>query len=112
MTKEELRTQVIDKYDGELHYLFEQEDCADEALEALAFLESIPDAELLSFIKINRRVSDTMTAIEHKYIKQYEAFSGKYDTFIFNVISDDEFEDYIRMRFNIHASEVSYDVWG
>ncbi len=110
MTKDELRNQVIDKY-GDLCINYRDDEIADEMIEALAFLESIPDAELLSLIKTGGRVDDTMDKIERHYIKQYEEFSKKYDKFIFNCIAPDEFEDYIRMRFNITSKEVSYDVW-
>lgn len=111
MTKEELRSKVIDKYGDLCSINYRVDENADEMIEALAFLESIPDAELLSLIKTDDRVDDTMDKIEHRYIKQYEEFSKKYDKFIFNCIATDEFEDYIRMRFNITSSEVSYDVW-
>ena len=49
MTKEELRTQVVEKYPEIENLGFSVEDHIDEVIEALAFLESIPDAELLSF---------------------------------------------------------------
>lgn len=49
MTKEELRAQVINKYPQIENIGYSVNDYVDEVIDALAFLESIPDEELLSF---------------------------------------------------------------
>ena len=65
-------------------FQFEKINYVDEVIDALAFLESIPDEELLSFIKNNEPTYETMDEIEKAYISKYEEFSG-YKDYIFNI---------------------------
>ena len=112
MTKEELRTQVIDKYPKIENLGYSVEDHIDEVVEALAFLESIPDAELLSFIKNGEPTYETMDEIEKAYISKYEEFSeGRYKDYIFNVLDTYDFEQYVATRFNIKTAPVEYNIW-
>lgn len=109
MTKEELRTQVIDKYPNIENIGYSVNDYVDEVIEALAFLESIPDEELLSFIKNDEPTYETMDEIEKTYISKYEEFSeGRYKDYIFNVLDTYDFEQYVATRFNIITSPVEY----
>lgn len=112
MTKEELRAQVVDKYPEIENLGFSVEDHIDEVIEALAFLESIPDAELLSFIENGEPTYEAMDEIEKAYISKYEEFSeGRYKDYIFNVLSTDDFEQYITTRFDILIAPVEYNIW-
>ena len=112
MTKEELRIQVVDKYPDIENLGFSVEDYIDEVLEALAFLESIPDAELLSFIKNGEPTYEAMDEIEKTYISKYEEFSeGRYKDYIFNVLDTYDFEQYIMTRFGILTAPVEYNIW-
>ena len=109
MTKEELRTQVIDKYPNIENIGYSVND---EVIEALAFLESIPDEELLSFIKNDEPTYETMDEIEKAYISKYEEFSeGRYKDYIFNVLDTYDFEQYITTRFGILTAPVEYNIW-
>ena len=110
MTKEELKTQVIDKYPNIENIGYSVNDYVDEVIEALAFLESIPDEELLSFIKNDEPTYETMEEIEKAYISKYEEFSG-YKDYIFNVLDTYDFERYIETRFNIGTAPVEYNIW-
>lgn len=112
MTKEELKSQVIDKYPKIENIGYSINDYADEVIEALAFLESIPDEELLSFIKNDEPTYETMDEIEKTYISKYEEFSeGRYKDYIFNVLDTYDFEQYVATRFNIITSPVEYNIW-
>jgi len=112
MIKEELRSQVIDKYSEIENLGFSVEDHIDEVIEALAFLESIPDAELLSFIKNGEPTYEAMDEIEKAYISKYEEFSeGRYKDYIFNVLDTYDFEQYIATRFGILTAPVEYNIW-
>ena len=112
MTKEELRTQVIDKYPKIENLGYSVEDHIDEVVEALAFLESIPDAELLSFIKNGEPTYEAMDEIEKAYISKYEEFSeGRYKDYIFNVLDTYDFEQYVATRFNVKTAPVEYNIW-
>ena len=112
MTKEELKSQVIDKYPKIENIGYSVNDYADEVIEALAFLESIPDEELLSFIKNDEPTYETMDEIEKAYISKYEEFSeGRYKDYIFNVLDTYDFEQYVATRFNIRAEPVEYNIW-
>ena len=112
MTKEELKSQVIDKYPKIENIGYSINDYADEVIEALAFLESIPDEELLSFIKNDEPTYETMDEIEKAYISKYEEFSeGRYKDYIFNVLDTYDFEQYITTRFNIKTAPVEYNIW-
>lgn len=112
MTKEELRTQVIDKYPKIENLGYSVEDHIDEVVEALAFLESIPDEELLSFIKDDEPTYETMDEIEKAYISKYEEFSeGRYKDYIFNVLDTYDFEQYVATRFGILTAPVEYNIW-
>ena len=112
MTKEELRTQVVEKYPEIENLGFSVEDHIDEVIEALAFLESIPDAELLSFIENGEPTYEAMDEIEKAYISKYEEFSeGRYKDYIFNVLDTYDFEQYITTRFNILTAPVEYNIW-
>lgn len=112
MTKEELRTQVIDKYPKIENLGSSVEDHIDEVVEALAFLESIPDAELLPFIKNGEPTYEAMDEIEKAYISKYEEFSeGRYKDYIFNVLDTYDFEQYVATRFNIKTAPVEYNIW-
>lgn len=110
MTKEELRTQVISKYPQIENIGYSVNDYVDEVIDALAFLESIPDEELLSFIKDNEPTYETMDEIEKAYISKYEEFS-EYKDYIFNILDTYDFEQYIATRFNIITSPVEYNIW-
>lgn len=110
MTKEELRTQVIDKYPKIENIGYSVNDYTDEVIEALAFLESIPDEELLSFIKNDEPTYETMDEIEKAYISKYEEFSG-YKDYIFNILDTYDFEQYVATRFNIRTAPVEYNIW-
>lgn len=110
MTKEELRTQVIDKYPQIENIGYSVNDYVDEVIDALAFLESIPDEELLSFIKDNEPTYETMNEIEKAYISKYEEFSW-YKDYIFNILDTYDFEQYIATRFNIKTAPVEYNIW-
>lgn len=110
MTKEELRTQVIDKYPKIENIGYSVNDYTDEVIEALAFLESIPDEELLSFIKNDEPTYETMDEIEKAYISKYEEFSG-YKDYIFNILDTYGFEQYVATRFNIKTAPVEYNIW-
>lgn len=110
MTKEELRTQVIDKYSKIENIGYSVNDYTDEVIEALAFLESIPDEELLSFIKNDEPTYETMDEIEKAYISKYEEFSG-YKDYIFNILDTYDFEQYVATRFNIRTAPVEYNIW-
>lgn len=110
MTKEELKTQVIDKYPQIENIGYSVNDYVDEVIEALAFLESIPDEELLSFIKDNEPTYETMDEIEKAYISKYEEFSW-YKDYIFNILDTYDFEQYIATRFNIKTAPVEYNIW-
>lgn len=112
MTKEELRTRVIDKYSEIENLGYSVEDHIDEVIEALAFLESIPDAELLSFIENGEPTYEAMDEIEKTYISKYEEFSeGRYKDYIFNVLDTYDFEQYITIRFGILTAPVEYNIW-
>ena len=112
MIKEELRIQVIDKYPEIENLGYSVEDHIDEVVEALAFLESIPDAELLSFIKNGEPTYEAMDEIEKAYISKYEEFSeGRYKDYIFNVLDTYDFEQYVATRFNIKTAPVEYNIW-
>lgn len=112
MTKEELRIQVVDKYPEIENLGFSEEDYIDEVIEALAFLESIPDAELLSFIENGEPTYEAMDEIEKAYISKYEEFSeGRYKDYIFNVLDTYDFEQYITTRFGILTEPVEYNIW-
>ena len=112
MTREELRTQVIDKYPNIENIGYSVNDYVDEVIEALAFLESISDEELLSFIKNDEPTYETMDEIEKTYISKYEEFSeGRYKDYIFNVLDTYDFEQYVATRFNIITSPVEYNIW-
>ena len=112
MTKEELRTQVIDKYPKIENLGYSVNDYTDEVIEALAFLESIPDEELLSFIKNDEPTYETVDEIEKTYISKYEEFSeGRYKDYIFNVLDTYDLEQYIATRFNIRTAPVEYNIW-
>ena len=112
MTKEELRTQVIDKYPKIENIGYSVNDYADEVIEALVFLESIPDAELLSFIKNGEPTYEAMDEIEKAYISKYEEFSeGRYKDYIFNVLDTYDFEQYVATRFNIKTAPVECNIW-
>ena len=81
-------------------------------IEALAFLESIPDEELLSFIKDNEPTYEAMDEIEKVYISKYEEFSeGRYKDYIFNVLDTYDFEQYIAAHFDIKTAPVEYNIW-
>lgn len=110
MTKEELKSQVIDKYPKIENIGYSVNDYTDEVIEALAFLESIPDEELLSFIKNDEPTYETMDEIEKTYISKYEEFSG-YKDYIFNILDTYDFEQYIATRFNIKTAPVEYNIW-
>ena len=110
MTKEELKTQVINKYPQIENIGYSVNDYVDEVIEALAFLESIPDEELLSFIKDNEPTYETMDEIEKAYISKYEEFS-EYKDYIFNILDTYDFEQYIATRFNIITTPVEYNIW-
>ena len=111
MTKEELKRQVIDKYPQIENIGYSVSDYADEVIEALAFLESIPDEELLSFIKNDEPTYETMDEIEKAYISKYEEFSGYYKDYIFNILDTYDFEQYVATRFNIRTAPVEYNIW-
>ena len=112
MTKEELRAQVINKYPKIENIGYSVNDYVNEVIEALAFLESIPDEELLSFIKNDEPTYETMDEIEKAYISKYEEFSeGQYKDYIFNVLDTYDFEQYIAIRFNIKTAPVEYNIW-
>lgn len=110
MTKEELKSQVIDKYPKIENIGYSVNDYTDEVIEALAFLESIPDEELLSFIKNDEPTYETMDEIEKTYISKYEEFSG-YKDYIFNILDTYDFEQYVATRFNIKTAPVEYNIW-
>lgn len=112
MTKEELRNQVIDKYSEIENLGYSVENHIDEVIEALAFLESIPDAELLSFIKNGEPTYEAMGKIEKAYISKYEEFSeGRYTDYIFNALDTYDFEQYIMTRFCISTVPVEHNIW-
>ena len=110
MTKEELKSQVIDKYPKIENIGYSVNDYTDEVIEALAFLESIPDEELLSFIKNDEPTYETIDEIEKAYISKYEEFSG-YKDYIFNILDTYDFEQYVAARFNIKTAPVEYNIW-
>ena len=110
MTKEELKSQVIDKYPKIENIGYSVNDYTDEVIEALAFLESIPDEELLSFIKNDEPTYETMDEIEKAYISKYEEFLG-YKDYIFNILDTYDFEQYVATRFNIKTAPVEYNIW-
>ncbi len=111
MANDVLKAQVFEKY-KDLGALMTDDIYLDEALEALAFLESIPDEELLPFIKSGEETYKTMDIIEKAFIDRYEEFTNKkYDTFIFNVLDHYDFEDYIKIRFNISTYTVEHSLW-
>lgn len=112
MTKEKLRAQVIDKYSEIENLGYSVENHIDEVIEALAFLESIPDAELLSFIKNGEPTHEAIDKIEKAYISKYEKFSeGQYTDYIFNALDTYDFEQYITTRFGISTVPVEYNIW-
>lgn len=112
MTKEKLRAQVIDKYSEIENLGYSVENHIDEVIEALAFLESIPDAELLSFIKNGEPTYEAMNEIEKTYISKYEEFSdSRYKNYIFNALDTYDFEQYIATRFGISTVPVEHNIW-
>jgi hypothetical protein len=110
MTKEELRVQVIDKYSEIENLGYSVENHIDEVIEVLAFLESIPDTDLLSFIENGEPTHEAMYKIEKAYISKYEEFSeGRYKDF--NALDTYDFEQYITTRFGILTAPVEYNIW-